>query len=148
MSACSPVRPNRRRSRAPQRLRDRRASATPRREARPRTTRVRDWNDGVYLSRDASLDRDDVLLGSVSHLDASRVSNTGFLAPTQGYQASTSVTLPDGINGTFYIIVCTDDDARGTSAGRVLEFRDEGNNLATVALPITLATPRSEPGPS
>jgi YD repeat-containing protein len=133
-----------------------------------RDTRQSSWRDGIYLSRDASLDNRDLSLGDYLH--------TGGLAVDDSYERSVSVTLPEGIQGDFYLLVYCDtpikvdltldsdigfgyhglkfasDDpfwpwdlashaARRASRGTVFEFQDEGNNIADIAVPIQLATP-------
>ncbi|MDH3460422.1 MAG: hypothetical protein OEM00_05480, partial [Burkholderiaceae bacterium] len=84
-----------------------------------------------------------------------------FLQPGESYTNSTTFTLPSSISGDFKLIVMADvptwrDGVNGESTVRaglakvnglrgdtdvVKEFPDEGNNVAQIALPITLATP-------
>jgi subtilase family serine protease len=68
-----------------------------------RTTRESSWVDRVFLSRDASLDPLDLELGSVGH--------SGTLAVGKSYDAETTLTLPESINGAFYLIVYSDSAA-------------------------------------
>ncbi len=68
-----------------------------------RQTRVGSWTDRVFISKDASLDSNDFELLSVSH--------NSLLNPGASYTVSTSVRLPDGIGGTFYILAYTDSAA-------------------------------------
>jgi CARDB len=109
------------------------------------------WNDAVFLSRDPSLDPNDLLLGTFQH--------QGQLDPGQSYTASQQVTLPESIGGPFYIIVYTDSsfdkspDVQnnitpypgpgivGVGPGAVPEFQGEGNNATAKALTINLRTP-------
>ncbi|WP_051319435.1 CARDB domain-containing protein, partial [Chitinimonas koreensis] len=129
-----------------------------------RETRTSGWQDGVYLSRDASLDSGDYALVD-SPLGVQRVQLTEngqpkTLKPGESYTASATFALPESISGDFRIIVKADTDTirelqnrvpgnireglpalTGSGAGGVLEFRDEGNNVASIALPITLRTP-------
>jgi hypothetical protein len=92
-----------------------------------RDTRQAQWSDSVYLSRDPSLDWGDVLLSSVGH--------AGSLAAGSAYTGQATVTLPEGIEGSYYLLVAAD---RGN---QVPEFQDEGNNLAVHALTISLQQP-------
>ena len=136
-----------------------------------RATRVAGWFDGVYLSRDATLDPSDYPL--VDHgseieelLRAHWVQLTDdhgrprFLQPGEHYTQSASFAIPASISGDFSLIVKTDTgvftdfEASVPSTVRtglpviaesrsngVPEFKDEANNIAQIALPIALATP-------
>ena len=138
-----------------------------------RDTRTNSWFDGLYLSRDASLDNADYpLVDSGSEAERMlRVRSTmltenykpKYLKPGESYTNSVTITLPESISGNFNLIVKADtstikdwyrsvpstirdgldvvDNANGNADGSVLEFRDEGNNVASIALPISLATP-------
>jgi len=92
-----------------------------------RETRQSYWTDSVYLSRDPSLDRGDVRL-----VDVTRI---GTLPAGGAYAAQATVTLPEGIDGSYHLLVVTDDD------NAVLEFQDEGDNLAVHPLTISLQEP-------
>jgi large repetitive protein len=130
-----------------------------------RETRTNRWFDRVFLSRDASLDRFDTMIGQWQH--------DGILGIGESYEATVSAKLPDGIGGDFYLLVITDSPAgpgqeasdigfgnkgvvfedpyglpsldkvfesqRLLARGRVLEYQDEGNNTASAMLPVTLA---------
>ena len=74
-----------------------------------RTTRVDTWFDRVYIATDSSLDTQDELLGTFEH--------QGYLAPGQSYNVTGTVTLPDDIGGTFYLIFYADSPF--TAAGPV-----------------------------
>ena len=126
-----------------------------------RETRRGSWVDGVYLSRDASLDYGDLALQTYAvQLQGNGLAPT--LRPGESYRASITTTLPESINGDFYLLVNTDtaifanpystetssirDDLLplgrfGDPGGTIREFADEGNNLASTTLSITLATP-------
>ncbi|MCM8597201.1 MAG: putative Ig domain-containing protein, partial [Candidatus Accumulibacter sp.] len=135
-----------------------------------RQTRSASWFDGVYLSRDASLDDGDfALTGGNSSVEsllgvkAIRIGESAqsrFLQPGESYSASATFRLPESVGGDFHLIVRTDTAvgrsagtastirdglpglARfGDTAGAVREFRDEGNNEASAALRVLLATP-------
>ena len=67
------------------------------------------WIDKVYLSLDRTLDTSDTLLATVP--------NPSFLAPGASYQSSADVTLPQGVEGPYYIIVYTDADAQTGAHG-------------------------------
>ncbi len=102
-----------------------------------RATRVSNWQDGIYLSSDPSLDANDRPLGWVNHTSAE-----GVLAANGSYTRTVSVRLPDSINGNFFLIVKADDNLYGSAdtgpgaatgalqlgTDAVKEFRDEGNN--------------------
>jgi len=92
-----------------------------------RATREGAWTDRVYLSRDPSLSPDDLIVGAVGHI--------GNLDPTGGYSQSVDFTLPDGIDGTFYVLVYVD------AFQQVAEFQGEGNNLTSRLMPVTLSPP-------
>ncbi len=82
------------------------------------------WGDTVSLATDP-LGQDIVAgLGSYSH--------AGALAPGGAYSRSTSFTVPDGISGTYYIVVHT---------GGPYEFLYTGNNIAVSAPFVVSLTP-------
>ena len=126
-----------------------------------RDTRVNSWSDGLYLSRDASLDYGDYPL-QISAVSLTQNGQPKYLKPGESYTWSASFNLPESISGDFHLIVKADTAiyrnpwnnepstireglaalARlGPEAGTVNEFQGEGNNVASIALPITLATP-------
>ncbi len=75
------------------------------------------WDDVVYLSRDMFLERgSDIYLGYVTH--PSTLNSDG------SYNVGTTLELPAGISGPFYVIVVTD------SNNRVYERDQDGNNTA------------------
>jgi hypothetical protein len=109
-----------------------------------RDTREGYWRDRVYLSSDPSLDHEDTELGEIAH---SEILTTG-----SQYSETLNVRLPDGIGGSFYILVFTDSDVSGrigipgvggggNGVGAVPEFQGEGNNITTAFLPVILAPP-------
>lgn len=136
-----------------------------------RDTRTNSWFDGVYLSRDDSLDvSDHPLVDRGSVLESQlRVRSTAlyennkpkYLKPGESYTNSATFNLPESISGNFHIIVKTDTsitkdlygreastirDQLATLAGDMMadsvkEFKDEGNNLASIGLSINLLTP-------
>ena len=121
-----------------------------------RETRTDRWYDRVYLSQDATLDFQDTLLGSVIR--------NGTLDIDTSYEVNTLVTLPENIEGDYHLLVFTDSNIyrrgdrrfplksipRGLNASiyyeqglddnlaRVGEFQDEGNNITSAPLSITL----------
>ena len=83
------------------------------------------WYDHVYLSLDTQLDVLDAPLGQFQH--------TGALAATSSYTRTLPITLPDGISGTFYLLVQA-DGGLGIPEGAA-----EGNNLAARSIQVSLA---------
>jgi hypothetical protein len=77
------------------------------------------WIDRIYISgNDVLGDDDDIQLAVVPH--------SGLLAASAGYTETQSITLPDGLPGTFHVIVETD------GANTVDEvFKEGDNDLAT-----------------
>jgi hypothetical protein len=129
-----------------------------------RDTRTMAWYDGVYLSRDGSLNSADYsLLPPPPYTDPVVIydanGNPAFLKPNESYTHRAWVTLPESISGDFKLFVKTDtalwgdgyevSDIRDGLAGlgewhnadSVKEFKDEGNNQLAIDLPIQLATP-------
>lgn len=109
-----------------------------------RDTRETSWSDRVYLSRDESLDFNDTLLGEFAH--------RGSLKQGQSYIGNSEFTLPDGIDGNFYLLVFTDSnitkgynrltyESVSQTLSRVPEFQDEGNNITATPLTVTLQPP-------
>jgi Bacterial Ig domain len=82
---------------------------------------------GIYLSSDATITPEDTLLGFVT--------STGSIAAgeTQTF-AGQSVTIPAGLDGTYYIGVLSDDQLE-------ISELDETNNWASVPILITGNTP-------
>ncbi|MHC4994061.1 MAG: CARDB domain-containing protein, partial [Planctomycetota bacterium] len=109
-----------------------------------RRTREGAWYDRVYLSNDPSLDFSDQFLGGALHL--------GHLDIGAAYTRSATVSLPDDVEGDFYLLVFTDSSITGppppggpwvgfeyginTTFARVPEYQDEGNNIT--AEPMTV----------
>ncbi|WP_198080418.1 CARDB domain-containing protein, partial [Acinetobacter calcoaceticus] len=84
------------------------------------------WLDRVWLSSQADGKGQSWDLGSVQHL--------GYLAASDSYEHSLTITLPDGLSGNYYLNV-------GTNIGSsVFEFIHNDNNQKTgLAVPIQLA---------
>ncbi len=95
-------------------------------------TRTGGWGDAVYLSTDAVLDVGaDTLLGAVGHSgDLLGTSDMGTVFSY--YDAELLTVLPDGLSGTFYLIVSTD------ATDAVAEGAAENNNARSQAMTVTL----------
>jgi hypothetical protein len=141
-----------------------------------RQTRTNSWLDGIYLSKDASLDKSDYPMvdrgEEVEYKLRVRLTNLGveldaqgqykpkYLKPGESYTNSATFEIPQSISGQFKVLVKVDTglfndfypqeastirDGLQTideyGANQVLEFKDEGNNVASTNLTITLATP-------
>src|SRR5207237_1168456 len=63
------------------------------------TTNTSEWNDSVYLTSDAAGNNIVANLGSFDHI--------GALAVGGSYSHSVSATVPNGLSGTFYVVVHT-----------------------------------------
>ncbi|MBF9219603.1 CARDB domain-containing protein [Hymenobacter ruricola] len=87
------------------------------------------WTDQAYLSLDNVIDGSDLLLAAPG-------STAGPLAPSGFYQQSQTVTLPQGISGSYYVLLRTANNPNGTLADT-----NPANNVAALALPITLTPP-------
>ncbi len=72
------------------------------------------WFDKIYLSRDADLSSDDVVLGQRQR--------NGVLGVNEAYTQQINVLLPEGLSGEYFTIVCAD------ATGLVVEGNDENNN--------------------
>lgn len=94
-----------------------------------------DWVDSLYLSRDATLDENDVLLGRVEH--------RGGVTGMSSYRETFSGALPALAEGSYRVIVLSD------SRGLVQEAnRDNNIGFSTSAIAVTvpllpLGTPAS-----
>lgn len=82
------------------------------------------WEDKVYLSSDTVLNGNDILLATVS--------NSLYLGRQDQYVKQQEVTLPVGIQGTWYLIVNTD-------AGNKVFEKTETNNQLRAAITVTLS---------
>ena len=118
-----------------------------------RDTRENEWYDRVYLSQDGSLDRSDVYLGKYRRKGSLQIDDNN---PDNGieinsYQGFAKITLPEGIDGNYELLVFTDSnlvenkivpnigfEAVDRRLARVPEFDDEDNNIASIPLPVTL----------
>ena len=136
-----------------------------------RDVRTNSWYDGVYLSRDNSLDGSDYPLvdrGSQTETEL-RIRATSlfednkpkYLKPGQSYTNTATFSLPESIQGNFHIIVKTDTSTTKDRYGReassirdglatlandiisdsVKEFKDEGNNVTSIPFKIEMRTP-------
>ncbi len=110
-----------------------------------RTTGQTRWSDGLYLSLDNTL--------ATSDLSLAQIAQNRTLDPGQSYSVEAPFDIPDNIGGPFRFILFADspfsvsygealgwnppypenaDRISGGGSGGVPEFRDEGNNTATV----------------
>ncbi|MEM9825059.1 MAG: CARDB domain-containing protein [Planctomycetota bacterium] len=84
------------------------------------------WEDRIYLSPDAVFDpSSDTILATRRHL--------GQLEPGFGYTASVTPTLPNGIQGNFFVFVQTNHQ------NAVFEL-DTSNNIGSAANPVDVAS--------
>ena len=89
------------------------------------TTNVAAWTDTIYLSTDNSLSGSDTLLGELARNAA--------LDASESYSAQQQFTLPNGISGTYYILIQTD------RLNQVRETGSEANNVTAGSTNVTLA---------
>ncbi len=92
-------------------------------------TLASNWTDEVYLSQDNTIDGSDLLLANPGSLG-------GQMLPNAFYNQSIVATLPQGISGSYYVLVRTTNNPNGTLADT-----NPANNTAVLALPITLTPP-------
>ena len=91
-------------------------------------TRHNLWQDQIYVSDDEVLDvEQDIELGYVTR--------SGFLPLNESYTKSSTVTLPQGYEGQYYVFVVTD------ILNQVPEFDKEGNNSASDPIEVYLTPP-------
>src|SRR5262249_24614213 len=83
------------------------------------------WTDRVFLSADATLDANDILLGERLHI--------GPLGSSDGYTETVTTELPLDASGSRFFLVKTD------AANQIHELADEANNLVSAPISITLA---------
>ncbi|MBF2017367.1 MAG: putative Ig domain-containing protein [Rivularia sp. T60_A2020_040] len=107
-----------------------------------RNTRENQWYDRIYLSKDKSLDYGDIFVGEYRRRSSLNVGNS--------YQGSAEIILPEGVDGSYNLLVFTDanlirrddfsiqNEAVDSKLARVPEFNNENNNVASISLPITL----------
>jgi hypothetical protein len=87
---------------------------------------ARNWRDTFYLSRDQVFDRDtDIVLGSYNR-------GTG-LAAGQSYTETQTFTVPQGLEGSFYVFAVAD------SGNSVYERRVEANNISLDRRPLQVS---------
>ena len=91
------------------------------------------WDDLIYLSRDEFLDlAADRYLGFVEHEEG--------LAGSGKYIVDTSMPLPAGLVGPYFVIVVT-DPVRTSPIGRVFEHEAERNNDRASDVPMVIELP-------
>ncbi|MBY0589582.1 carboxypeptidase regulatory-like domain-containing protein, partial [bacterium] len=94
----------------------------------PGTTIANEWNDQVYLSDDAILDNGDTLLSAIDNQTS--FLHQGALVSGGSYITGQQISLPQGIQGSKYLIVKTD------TLGDVFEGGLLANNVGTTLAPI------------
>ncbi|NUM31917.1 MAG: right-handed parallel beta-helix repeat-containing protein [Bacteroidetes bacterium] len=80
-------------------------------------TQQSSWNDGVYLSTDSILSSGDIKLKTIP--------TNKSLKKDSSYSISSTITIPNGTEGKYYLIVKTD-------VGKVITDVDTNNNKKTV----------------
>ena len=94
----------------------------------PNATTGSVWNDYIYLSQDSVFNTiGATLLSSVSH--------SGLLQLNESYSNNRTVTLPQGISGSYYLHLQTD------ATNVIYEAQNEGNNTRCVAVLVELTPP-------
>jgi subtilase family serine protease len=88
---------------------------------------LKGWNDGIFLSSDAILDRGDTCLSSESYADD--------LGPGANYNASAEVELPISASGNYFVLIKTD------SGKNVYEHEAEDNNVISGSVSVTMPPP-------
>lgn len=91
------------------------------------STGAANWQDYAWLSTDAVLDGSDTFLGQAQ--------NTSYLNAGDSYRNTLAFTLPQGIDGDYFIIVKAD----GNNA--VNEFAGENDNVGSGPMHVTLTPP-------
>jgi subtilase family serine protease len=71
------------------------------------------WEDAFYLSTDNQLDTTDIYLGKAGH--------QGALDIEQGYDKTVALRLPDGLVGSYYVLIASD------SSNTVFELNNANN---------------------
>lgn len=90
------------------------------------------WTDRLYLSADTNFDAGTDLLVSYRNYSEGNLVPPGFPPPhASEYTRTVSGILPDGLSGTFYIFVRSDDN------DAVFEL-DNANNIARASAPLTV----------
>ena len=84
------------------------------------------WYDAVYLSTDPVFDVTDSYLGARPNIAA--------LMPNESYSNDITFTIPQGVQGNYYIII------RSDVYNSIIEA-DNGNNTSAEIIPITLTPP-------
>lgn len=80
-------------------------------------TPIGSWNDAAYLSTDSILSSGDLLISTIAISKALDKDST--------YNVSKSITIPDGLEGNFYMLVKAD-------IGRLIKDIDTTNNIKAV----------------
>ena len=92
------------------------------------------WQDLFYLSRDQNLDTtNDIYLGSSEHI--------GPLAAGGSYIGLQNLRLPQGLSGTYYILVATDLPTQKQPRGLVFEGSKDNDNVSASPQPLIIDVP-------
>jgi len=89
------------------------------------------WHDNIYISLDDKWDEEDVRIQSIEHSTS--------LASGDTYTHSESGIIPDGFDGDYWVIICTDAN------NEVQEFSYDNNNVKLSDHSITITTDLSCP---
>ncbi len=89
------------------------------------------WNDAFYLSADAVLDASDLLLGNRGH--------GGALQVDASYGGSVSLTLPNTLAGSYYLIAHADSGKQVFEGFPGAGGDPDANNVTVSATPIVIA---------
>jgi YD repeat-containing protein len=93
------------------------------------------WTDSVYLSPEAVVDSNAVLLGRVTH--------TGDLAPLAQYTATLTAAVPGLIVGSYHVIVVADSGMQVPDINRANSTGVATTELSTQPPTLTIGTPLS-----
>lgn len=92
------------------------------------------WKDAVYLSADSILDvSTDKLLGSRNQV--------GLLAADETYSQNGDFTIPNGLQGDYYLFVKTDDEAANNDSNLANNEQVASDTLGTPGIHIELTPP-------
>lgn len=86
------------------------------------------WTDVVYLSTNTTLDAGDLVLGQVGHY--------GVLGQDSAYTAALAVTVPNSLNGPYFVLVRTDAFSQVFEGFTSNGVDPEGNNLLASDSPL------------
>jgi hypothetical protein len=100
------------------------------------------WSDAVYFSQSTNYNQPNFFPpktfsqgGVADSFYLGEAQNASFLNPGQAYANSLAVTIPQGIEGTYYFVVRADDDSQ------VFETNRTGNVLVSGPVTVVLTPP-------